>query len=44
MAGFLEQNNILITAGKTTRLVTHLDIDRADIDYILDKIDQFFTK
>jgi threonine aldolase len=41
MADFLETHNILITPGRTTRLVTHLDISREDIDYILEKIGEF---
>ncbi len=43
MAEFLKDHNILITPGKTTRLVTHLDISRADIAYTLEKIAAFFT-
>ena len=43
MAGFLEKNNILISPGRTTRLVTHLDISREDIAYTLKKIDEFFS-
>ncbi len=41
MAEFLKENNILISPGLTTRLVTHLDISREDISYTLEKIDQF---
>ncbi len=44
MAEFLQENNILITAGKKTRLVTHLDISRDDITSTLEKIDQFFNR
>ncbi len=44
MAEFLQERNILITAGKTTRLVTHLDISRDDITDTLEKIDQFFNR
>ena len=44
MAEFLEENNILITPGKTTRLVTHLDISSADVKYTLGKIDDFFSR
>ncbi len=43
MAEFLNDHNILITPGKTTRLVTHLDISRADITYTIEKIEEFFT-
>jgi threonine aldolase len=42
LATFLKNNNILISPGRTTRLVTHLDISREDVDYILSKIDEFF--
>jgi threonine aldolase len=41
MADFLKTNNILITPGRTTRLVTHLDITTEDISYTLEKIDEF---
>ncbi len=44
LADFLKENGILITAGKTTRLVTHLDISRADIALILNKTDEFFSR
>ncbi len=43
LADFLKKNNILISAGSTTRLVTHLDISREDIAYTLEKIGEFFT-
>ena len=42
MAGFLGKNNILISPGRTTRLVTHLDISRADISATLETIAEFF--
>lgn len=42
LADFLKQQNILISPGKTTRLVTHLDISRKDISYVLEKINEFF--
>ena len=41
MAAYLETSNILITPGRTTRLVTHLDITREDISYTLEKIEKF---
>ena len=44
MAAFLQKKNILISAGKTTRLVTHLDISRGDITTILEQIEQFFNR
>jgi len=43
LADFLKQKNILISPGKTTRLVTHLDISREDISYTVDKIRGFFN-
>ena len=43
MADFLKENNILISPGRTTRLVTHLDISRKDIAYTLEKIGEFFS-
>lgn len=42
MADFLKKNNIIISPGRTTRLVTHLDISREDIAFTLAKIDEFF--
>lgn len=42
MADFLKQKGILISAGKTTRLVTHLDISREDIDTLVTNIGAFF--
>jgi threonine aldolase len=42
MAEFLGKNNILISPGRTTRLVTHLDISRADISATLETIAEFF--
>jgi len=43
LADFLGENNILISPGRTTRLVTHLDISREDISYTLKKIAEFFS-
>jgi threonine aldolase len=43
LADYLAQHNILISPGKTTRLVTHLDISRDDIAFTLDKIGEFCT-
>lgn len=40
---FLQKNDILISGGKTTRLVTHLDISREDVDTIIEKITAFFN-
>lgn len=39
---FLKKRNILISGGSTTRLVTHLDISREDIDRALTEIQLFF--
>ncbi len=41
LADFLRKNNILISPGRTTRLVTHLDISHEDVTYTLEKIDEF---
>lgn len=43
LAEFLGSRQILINPGKTTRLVTHLDISRADIDTILAAFADFFA-
>lgn len=43
LATFLSQHRILISPGKTTRLVTHLDISQEDITTILDAVAAFFT-
>lgn len=43
LAEFLGNRQILISPGKTTRLVTHLDISRADIDTILAAFAEFFA-
>lgn len=42
LADFLSRQDILISPGKTTRLVTHQDISRADIDAVLDGFARFF--
>lgn len=39
---FLKEQGILITAGDPIRLVTHLDVSRADIDNLLAAIRSFF--
>jgi len=41
LAQFLAKNNILVSPGQTTRLVTHLDISREDINYTLEMIGEF---
>lgn len=43
LAGYLNKNDVLISSGPTTRLVTHLDISRADVDRVLQLVEQFFT-
>ncbi len=43
LAEFLHQSNILISPGKTIRLVTHLDINRDDIAMVIEKTASFFT-
>ncbi len=42
-AKFLKKNDILISGGKTTRLVTHLDISRKDVDTFIEKTTTFFN-
>lgn len=42
LAQFLKKHNILITPGDNTRLVTHMDITREDIDFVLEKMAEFF--
>ncbi len=44
LAEFLLKRNILISPGKTTRLVTHLDVHAGDIDYILAQFAEFFSR
>jgi len=43
MADFLKKNDILISPGQTTRLVTHLEISREDISHTLEKIGEFLS-
>ncbi|MFT5728065.1 MAG: threonine aldolase [Desulforhopalus sp.] len=44
LAQYLKEHNILISPGKITRLVTHLDINVDDVDLVLSKIADFFKK
>lgn len=44
LAEFLRKHQIVISPGKVTRLVTHLDIGREDVDFTLEKIGEFFAK
>ena len=41
---YLKKNGILISAGKRIRLVTHLDIEGADVEQMLRHCEQFFSK
>jgi threonine aldolase len=43
LAEFLGRRQILMSPGKTTRLVTHLDISREDVDTILKAFAEFFS-
>ncbi len=43
LAQFLSHRNILISPGKTTRLVTHLDISEDDIETVLAACSEFFS-
>ena len=43
LAEFLGRRQILISPGKTTRLVTHLDVSREDVNTILQAFGEFFT-
>ncbi len=39
---YLRQHGILIASGRRVRMVTHLDITSADIDYLLQQFKRFF--
>jgi len=43
LAKFLDERQILISPGKTTRLVTHLDISRSDVTTIVDAFGECFA-
>ena len=43
LTDFLKARNILISPGKTTRLVTHLDVLAEDVEYILSQCAEFFS-
>jgi len=43
LASYLSQHQILITPGTQTRLVTHLDISRDDITFVLERIANYFS-
>lgn len=42
LGGYLEEKNILISAGPSTRLVTHLGVSEKDVGYTLDQVMSFF--
>lgn len=42
LGAYLREKNILISAGRVTRLVTHLGINEEDISYSLEQITRFF--
>jgi threonine aldolase len=44
LAEFLRQQGILIASGKTTRLVTHLDITTDDVQSAVKRFKEFFAK
>ena len=44
LALYPKERGILITPGKTTRMVTHLDITSEDVLFVLDEIHHFFKK
>jgi threonine aldolase len=44
LAQALQKDNILMLPGKRSRLVTHLDVSREDISFVLDKIGAFFKR
>lgn len=44
LAQHLKEHDILISPGKITRLVTHLDINADDVELVLSKIADFFKK
>lgn len=41
---YLRQRGIIIPPGAQVRIVTHLEIDRRDIDFIVDAFQTFFAK
>jgi threonine aldolase len=43
LAQHLKGHGILISPGKTTRLVTHLDVSGDDIAYVLDRVATFYN-
>lgn len=43
LADYLKGDSILISPAKTTRLATHLDVSRKAIEFVLQKVDDFFA-
>ncbi len=44
LADYLKQQGIMISGGRTIRLVTHLDVTEADIETVIAAIKRFFSK
>jgi threonine aldolase len=44
LAEFLRQHGILIISGKTTRLVTHLDVTTDDVQSVVRRFKDFFAR
>ena len=44
LAKFLRQHEILVASGKTTRLVTHLDVTADDVQSVVKRFKEFFAK
>lgn len=42
LPGFLKSRGIIISPGNTFRLVTHLDIEKEDIKFVIESFKQFF--
>ena len=43
LAAYLQKHSILIQAGATVRLVTHLDVDATDVDTVIARVKAFFA-
>ena len=43
LADYLAGKGILVDAAKKIRLVTHLDVSRADIDKVVDAIKRYYA-
>ncbi len=44
LAKFLRQHGILVASGKTTRLVTHLDVTTDDVQSVVERFKEFFAR